>query len=655
MNILNGILMTWVTGIAVLTWTAAGEDFKWAPVTSADWSIHADSAKGIRSAVIIFEKLIEDDQDLLNNECYLTLYRRIKIFNTEGRTWGDVTVPPMSSAQKVEEIRGRTVPPGGAEIPLQESQVREKEIFQSEGLRVRQKSFSMPGITDGCILEYYIKYRLPSPPFIWLIQKDIVVLRGEFHWKFYRGQGVNTLQNDLVRNEYTPKYLWLNTRDPGTVEQLPNSTEPVEVRFTISDVPAFEDEPLSLSEYALLTQLRMYYGRAAAPGLFWGNVSQDLTISLENYTKDHDKAREIIATFGAAESLDAKITAAYSWVQGNLKNTSYDQSGRKFDLNKSVNDVLEHRYGNITDINLTFYDMLKQMNIDAKMAYVLDRTEGLLVTDIKHWQFDGSVAAVKDAQGKYRFYSPGNQYLSRTHVPWFYEGTLALLVGDQSQQFILVSYTSPEVNSEHRMLELRLGDDLKLAGKMKEQHTGHGARRLRFLAVGVSAKDLQEKLRKELLEEYPNAEFDSISSGGFSDQAAPVTFDCGIRFSDAQSRLGNRLLIKPFGAFAQADNPFTAETRENPILFNYAFDLLESTTITIPDSYAVEALPPDTVFSNKAGRCEMKASTYERTISLQRSFRLNSPFWLAASYDIVRQLFRMRATLDGTTIVLKKP
>src|SRR5574341_1290928 len=83
----------------------AGDDLVWEKITNKDWQVAPDSAKGIRNAVVLFEKIVADDRDLLNNKFYVTIYRRIKIFNAEGRQWGDFSLTYIKKKQKIEFIR----------------------------------------------------------------------------------------------------------------------------------------------------------------------------------------------------------------------------------------------------------------------------------------------------------------------------------------------------------------------------------------------------------------------------------------------------------------------------------------------------------------------------------------------------------------------
>ncbi|HLF15386.1 MAG TPA: transglutaminase domain-containing protein [Bacteroidota bacterium] len=654
MTRLNTIIALGCIALLVPVALIAGESFSWAPVTAADWALGPDSVKGIRNAIMIFSRLTRDDENFMGKECYYTVYNRIRIFDAGGRKWGDVEVDVFEVDQEVEVILGRTLLPDGREIPLTKAEIHEKEVFKTEGVKVMQKSFSLPGMVDGCIIEYYVKYRLEHSPSVWLIQKEIAVQEAEYRWKFYDGQGTASTFYNMFRDEFTPNYLWLNCKDPGTVEQLPNIKEPEEIRFTIRDIPAFEAEPHSLSRATLLSQLRLYYGKSSAPGAYWGDLSQSITRGLENFTAEDDDLEKIITTFGVQDSVGKKIRSAYDWVQANIRNVDYVKGKKDFENNETVNDVLDRRYGDNSDINAVFYDMLREMGVDAKLVYVLDRTEGLLVTDAKYWQFDGTLVAVKSAQGAYEYYSPADIHLQFRHIPRFVEGTLAMLVGDQSQQFVTLPFSPAEANREQRSFVVAPTAEFTLAGSLTALSRGHAARRLRIIAHELTPAEIAQELKEEAEEDFPDAEIDSIGAAGLDGAGNTVTLTGRIKLPDTQQRVGDRIILQPFSFMSGVDNPFHKEERLLPILLDYAHEIFESMVIAVPEGYSVESVPPDTSFGNSAGKCEMKFARFEGTLSIQRVFRLNTPFWPATSYGIVRELYRSRQEFDVLTVVFKK-
>ncbi len=642
----------------------AGEEFAWQPITAADWSVVEDSSKGIRDAVMIFEKVTADDNKYLaNNKCYLTIYRRIKIFNAEGRKWGDVTVPYLHRKQKVEAILGRAVLPNGEEFPLAPGQILEKEILKAKGVKIKQKSFLLPGIADGCIVEYMIKYRLPQPYGVWLIQKEIVLQSGEFRWLFNRETGMpssySSFLSSFMREYMTPNYLWLPHDLKITVKQFPSIKEPTELFFSVAEVPAFEEEPNSLPEIALQEQLRYYYSGTSPAEAYWGELSKNLRTGFDLFTKDNKRVKSAVAAWQGLESEEKKIAAAYDWLQTHLKNITYldedDANGKTFKDNKTADETLKRGYGSQLDINLVFYDMLRELNIDAKMAYAVDRDENLFVPDAKYWQFDRALVAVPNpGASSFRFYSPGDLHLPMTHAPWFSEGVSALMIDVIIKQFAGVPFSSANYNRTSRVFTLALQEDLKLAGKMSEQRLGHAARAIHLLLAQTTPVERQQKLQEELKKVLPGLQIDSVAADTGDRPGALVKLECKIEFPGVEQGPGGRVLLQPFEYLKQSANPFQAEQRRSAMMFDYGHELIEVMNIALPETWMIEALPADTAYTSPVGHCAAQFSKLGETLSVQRMFRLNRPYWPASEYANVRKLFQAQQAVNNIAVVLKK-
>ncbi len=90
-----------------------------------------------------------------------THYLRIKIFTERGleeQTTIDVT--EASSEIEVSGIKGRTIKPDGRIVELERAAVFERLVARADGVKVSMRSFSMPNVEVGDIIEYqWVEYR----------------------------------------------------------------------------------------------------------------------------------------------------------------------------------------------------------------------------------------------------------------------------------------------------------------------------------------------------------------------------------------------------------------------------------------------------------------------------------------------------------------
>ncbi|MEE4312276.1 MAG: DUF3857 domain-containing protein [candidate division KSB1 bacterium] len=633
------------------------KDFKWAAVTQAEWAVQEDSARGIEDAVYLFEKIESDERKLISEKCYYTIYRRLRILSPEGRSWGDITIPYVHKEQKIEKIAARTILPNGEIVPLPENQIYEKDILKSEGIKIKQKAFSLPRLTDDCIIEYYVKFFLPSAGDQWQFQKELHLLKGEYLWKFYRGYNLSGYIYDAIKDYYTPNYLLLNFVDKKmNVRQLPSLKDPHEVLFEIENIPPFTPEPFSQPDDVLKGQLRCYYGGTVPPRAFWGNLDKELRDGFKEFTKKNKRVREVVKQFSGMNDIPAKVGRAYQWLQQNIVNVTYEDDSENYKENKNVNDVIKHGYGTSSDINFTFYDMLREMGVDAKMAYTTDRDENILIYQVKYWQFDRSLVALPNNKGQYSFYNPGGKYLPEGSVAWFNEGTVSLVVGDMSQSFFDTPCSPAAKNDIRRYNELVLSEDLGISGKSLERCGGHVARTYRLNLIGSSRDSKSDYLSKKYQEQYKDCEFDSFKTRGLNDLSAKVAVVCDIKFNKALQPMGSRILIKPCDYMTQCENPFTAEERKYIIMFDYAKEITEGVRITMPEQWRIEAVPVDTTYENAIGRVGItfKKMNEGRMLAVQKTFSINIPMIKPVGYNLVKTLFEERQKYADMTVVLKK-
>ena len=635
------------------------EKFNWQSVTHDDWSIVRDTSKEMRDAVMLFEKVTADDTKLMDEECYLRVYRRVKILSSKGKSWADVKLPYDPERSDIKTVMGRTLLPEGTILELSKDRILEKEIVKTENMKVREKFFSLPGVTEGCIIEYYFEYQNKKSNPVWVTQKEIPLLHWEYRWKFFES-GISNLPSFLMPLEYSfgisPNYLWLNGPPQMKIDMLPSDKEPHEALFSATDLPAFHPEPFCLPDEALKIQLRSYYGSGANPLWYWGLVAFRLKRDIDRFISNRGNIRQIVKDLSKITTKETRITAAYNWVQQHIKNTNLMGSERKYDKNESVDDVVDHQYGSHEEINFVFHSLLAELNIPSSFLFVADRQQHIFYDLAKYWQFDHSVVVVKDSGGSADYYSPGSPGEVPKQVPWFYEGTTGLAVDLNGKEsfFVEVPMSKSSQNEMHRNMDIELGSDYRLRGKVQEEYSGHEATRLRLLLQDIAPSDRANLLKKEISESLSSDWKDSIQVSAVDDTNG--IFVCKYQLVGPTLELdaNNRILFRPFSFFAYADNPFVAETRKYPLMFKYATAKTETLSLKVGRQFSLDELPSPLTFSNITGEVECKVTRAGDTLQIGAGFILNQPLLAANMYNNVKALYDQWLGLRDVTIILKK-
>jgi hypothetical protein len=652
-------LLFGILAIFASTAALAGDEFKWDEITGADWSVGEDSARKIFDAAMILERIIADDKNLQRKRYYRTIYRRIRIFAPSGREWGDVDVPLFNTDQKVKEIKGRTILRDGTIIPLEKQHIFEKEAVKTKGFKLKQKAFSMPGVTNDCIIEYMIRYEFDYIEPEWIIQKDIALLRGELYW--HLAQFTLTQSEAKMFKQYiTPNYLCLRRYSDVNVTQLPNLKNPETLLFEIGFIPAFEEEPSSLPEASLKTRLLCYYGSDEPAEAYWGAQSTEVYDDMAEFCKKNKKLKKVLEGFHVPENDDENIHNAYQWARDSIHNIGYvelkdpkkPEKKLKLKDRDSVDDVIKYGYGNIRQINYVFCDMLREMNIDAKFAFAKDRFEDLFVEDAKFWQFDRSLVIVRRDENQYDYYSPGHAMTPRGQIPWFIEGVTALIGGD-NRVFVPVPFSESDDNETVRSYDFTIDEDLFVSGEMGIILKGHPARTLRIEILDEDTVDHLDMLTEEIEGDFTGGEFKLDSCRNLDVCSGPALLYCSLDYEEL-SPSGNKIFFKPVTYLADSKNRFYASKRKFDILFDYAYKERELAEFALPEGWTVDAIPSDTIFQNAVGTCQLIFNTIDNKIEVQRLFFISQPFFTIDQYPLVRALFQARQDLANLIVVLKE-
>ncbi len=636
----------------------AGEKFKFEPVGQHDWEIAQDSSKKIRVALMIFEKVWSDESALDDKECYLRTYRRIKIFNAQGKTWADVNIPYNPKNQKIKEVYGRTILPDGRIIELTKEKILEKQIVKTDEEELRQMFFSLPGVTDSCIVEYYYAYENEHNNSKWLAQKDIYLMNGEYHWKFFRPtvSGLQSLMMFLYSLGFSPNYLLLNTTNHLGVDMIPNADKPEEAIFRLNDLLPYRSEPYCLPDEAAKAQLVLYYSDGGNANMYWSVMALRSGEELKEWWSNAGDANPLIKEFSQMPTRKEKIAAAYRWLQEHIKNVSYEEKEGKYDENENVNDVLSHKYGTQADINYCFQYFLKQLDFKSRLFYVARRDRWLFHMIAKFWQFDRPVVGVIDSSGGITYYSPGDAHTSQGRIPWYYEGTSGLVVGAGlgEQLFVDVPKSPLSENTRNCDVRLRLAPDEDLTGTVKEEFTGHEARKVRLLLGEKPAAEQKNILKKDIEERVSTDWKDSIVVSGVERNSDSLSYGYLLHGPALEADAAGRFIFHPYALFSDRKNPFVAEIRENPLMFEYAATVTHRFILTLDKGLRVDVLPPPLMFSNKVGEVVVKVTQSGGSVEISSRYVLKSPFYSPNLYAEAKALFQQRIGLKDFAVVLKK-
>ncbi|MBA2504019.1 MAG: DUF3857 domain-containing protein, partial [Pyrinomonadaceae bacterium] len=248
----------------------------WRPLDPGDLALRAPVVEKDADAEAIFWEVKVDDasQDLVFSH-----YIRIKVFTERGReSQSKIEIPFGRIGRlniKIRDIAARTIKPDGQIIELKNSDVFERTVVKSSGVKIRVKSFAMPGVEPGAIIEYRWREALPgvSAQYTRLqFQRDIPVQRVTYY--------VKPLSNPYIN--FALRYHPFQMDNPRFVKDKNGfySTQ-------MTNVPAFREESRMPPEDTVRQWMLLYYteDRKLTPQRYWPDYGRRIYEAYKPYMK----------------------------------------------------------------------------------------------------------------------------------------------------------------------------------------------------------------------------------------------------------------------------------------------------------------------------------------------------------------------------------
>src|SRR5215475_7872771 len=160
-----------VVWIFLISTPAQAQVQAWKPIDPAHVALKAPVVEKDADAEAIFwEVYFRDEYNGSTADKIFSNYVRIKIFTQRGvENHGKVDIM-YSNRGNVHDIAARTIKPDGSIIEMKKDAVFDREIVRLSGIKVKAKSFALPAVEPGAIVEYRWIERRPFVSFYTRLQ-----------------------------------------------------------------------------------------------------------------------------------------------------------------------------------------------------------------------------------------------------------------------------------------------------------------------------------------------------------------------------------------------------------------------------------------------------------------------------------------------------
>ncbi len=651
---------------AICSLNTFAQDKEWRQVTPAELQMKTPQVEPDADAEAIFWEVRVDDS--AESDLSLRHYVRVKIFTERGREKYSKFDIPFSRGMKIKDVFARVIKPDGSITEITKADIFEREIVKANKVKIKAKSFAVPGIEPGVIVEYRYREAVEdagAKGMTLVFQREIPVERLSYYYKPY--------------NKKDPNYQSFNFNDTKFIKD--------DKGFYLAqriNVPAFKEEPRmppsdTVRPWMLLqgSSIGMVNATAfsisftikdpSSPTRYWGAVSTEYGGIMAMMNKSDKEIKNTAAELTAtAATPEDKLRKIYEFCQTQIRNTAFDttltdEQRAKLPKNKSLADVLKNKSAGPQFIDMLFGAMANSLGLETRLALSANRSKMFFNPNMTNDAFIHPAAIAVKIGEDWKFYNPSVKYLPAGMLVWYEEGVWAMLVGEKRYDWVQTPGSDFDKTVAKRTGKFKLSEDGTLEGTVKVEYTGQNAVDFKLNNYDDSVNAREDALKSEIKRRMSAAEVSDLSVSDIVDAEKPIIYEYKVRVPNYAQRTGKRLFLQP-GFFEYGENPlFSTATRKYDVYFQYPWSEDDSIQIELPKGFALDSADAPAMIEDpqKIGslKIDMGVAKDGSFLTYRRKFHFgggNRTLFPVASYQPLKGLFDAFHKADSHTITLKQ-
>jgi hypothetical protein len=621
--------------------TSSGDD--WQPIDPADLKMTSEPKASGAPAIYLYRQVDRDDQGGREAQYY-----RIKIFTEEGRKQADIEIPFLKDMAQVNNIKARTIRPDGS-VANFDGKVYEKTIVKARGVKYLAKTFTLPDVQVGSIIEYkYISSWSNELIYDshWIISSDLYTKRAKFSLKPY--------------TQFALRWSW-HDLPPGSPQPI---NEHSIIHLDINDIPAFQVEDYMPPQDELKARVNFVYNSdndEKEPEKFWKKEGKKKIERVDSFLNKKKPMEQAVATIvSPSDPADVKLHKIYVRVQ-QIRNLSFEeeksekekQREKQKELN-NVEDVWKAGYGYGSHINYLFIALCRAAGFEAYSVVVSRRDDYFFEpASMNPGQLNDNVVLVK-AEGKEFYLDPGTEFTPFGLLPWAETSVKGLKLDKDGSTWVQTPLPESSASRITRVADLRLDERGGLQGKLTVTYTGLEALRRRLEERNEDDANKKKFLEDEIKDCVPVvSDVDLTSQPEWKASANSLVAVFDFKTEGWASPAGHQALI-PVGLFgAPEKHLFEHASRVHPIYFEYPSEVQDDITINMPLNWLVKALPPEQNQNSKVIVYTLKVEDQKGTEHITRLLKLDLVGLDVKYYGALRNFYQGVKSGDEQQIVVQ--
>lgn len=618
---------------------------EWLPVTPEELQLKSEPKAPAAAAIFLYRQVDRDD-----NAPDEVIYERIKILTDEGRKYGNVEIPYVQEKEAVRYIKARTIRPDGSIVEF-DGTIYDKPILKTRGVKTMAKSFQLPNVEVGSIVEYRYRHVLQYGYVFdsrWLLSQELFTRHAKFSL--------------FPSRDFTLRWSWPIGLPDGTA---PPKKDHERIRLETTNVPAFVVEEFMPPEDQLKYRVDFIYDDSAAPAepeKFWKYFGKNKNRDVEKFVNDRRALEQTVAqVVQPTDSPDEKLRKLYRYTQ-QLRNVSFERKKTEAEEKREAlkeggdaGDVLKRGYADGIQITWLFLGLARAAGFEASPLLVSTRDRYFFDRRLVNpWQLNSNAVVVK--VGDHDVYlDPGTPFTPYGLLPWSSTGVVALRLDKTGGTFVMTPPPPRGSSRIERKAALRLRNT-SLEGKVTVTYTGMEAFWRRLEERSEDDTQRRKFLEDEIQSDIPSGiDVKLTNTPDWNGSDTPLVAEYELRIPGWAASAGKRALM-PVGIFSGNEkHAFEHAARVHPLHLEFPFQHADDVTIELPEGWQATSIPKPRNSDLKVAVYNMAAEDGKGTLHLKRDLTLTFIFAKVEFYPTVHDFFQGVRAGDEEQIIVAPP
>ena len=599
-------------------------------------------------------------------------YKRIKIYKKEALPWGIHYIfleKASGDDEEIASVKGKTYTLDNGKIV--EYKLNKEGIFKENySDRLDRIKLSLPNVTEGSIIEF--SYKIRSPFFAYIrpthLQESIPIKEMSLSFEIPEFYKFNTdlrqgdLTINLVKTSSADKITFQSTnRGSGFNTTRTNySSHDVDFRLNNYDIkqmniPAYKKEPFVDNVRNYTATLEFFLKAIQYPNSAPRNYAYTWTDVIKK-NKDHSAFKgeaakanyykndleEILAKGGTEKQRAIRI---YNFVKNKIRwNEIYSSKAYR-----GVTNAYKSNVGSSGQINTILYSMLKKADINVEPIFVISikNTPSIFPNN---YAFDYLIVEATLNDGEKILFDATDKNGAPNILPNRVIKGFAKKI-NAGNRTIDLDLRPKKPSNNTKMLVYSIDEDGVVTGSVKSSLDRYAA----YINRNDADKD-DEKRLENIKEYFSLEEVENYKRENFTEIDKKLKESFSFEEENLVTYTDDEIYFHPLLFFRKKENPLKQDKRAYPLDWGANLSRKFIVNVTIPENYEVASLPQEMAIAlpNNKGVFTYAIKQLGNKIMVTAKEELNTGFFVAPEYPILKQFYKQLVDKQNEQIVLKK-